>query len=119
MHCGPNRVAARTPCQCAAGCGGFHRNSPIGGAANPLEERDAGGECDAFYGAVCCAHPGLRLCIASHRRDEKHTGENMTGRSVNSHLLLPAVIVMERDRATEPSANLRASPTKCERSEPP
>src|SRR5215472_840073 len=32
-QCGANRVASRTPCQLAAGCGGCHRSAPTGGAA--------------------------------------------------------------------------------------
>src|ERR1700733_5220243 len=32
-QCGANAVAARTPDQLAAGCGGCHRSAPTGGAA--------------------------------------------------------------------------------------
>ena len=41
MHRAPNCSAFRTPSQCAAGCGGFQRSSPTGGAAYgiPLKTR--------------------------------------------------------------------------------
>ena len=32
-HAAPNSKQSRTPCQATAGCGGFHRRSPTGGAA--------------------------------------------------------------------------------------
>jgi hypothetical protein len=41
MQRGPNLSALRTPCQLPAGCGGFQRSSPTGGAAKgtPLKLR--------------------------------------------------------------------------------
>src|ERR1035441_2669472 len=41
MQRGPNPVAWRTPLQVLTGCGGLHRNAPMGGSANgiPLNSR--------------------------------------------------------------------------------
>src|ERR1700751_5998140 len=36
MQCDPNSFALRKPLHFPAGAGGFHRNSPIGGAANGI-----------------------------------------------------------------------------------
>src|SRR5579863_3429934 len=45
MQRGPNPVAWRTPVQFLTGCGGCHRKSPTGGAANgmPLNSRTPDG----------------------------------------------------------------------------
>src|SRR5580765_2639743 len=44
MQLAENLSPARTPSQCFAGCGGRHRRSPTGGAANgrPLKIRTSG-----------------------------------------------------------------------------
>ena len=71
MHRGPNADVARTPVQFATGCGGFQRNSPVGGAANgmplymrtpvaafvapamtPFRMVTCGGVCAAMFGGA-------------------------------------------------------------------
>src|SRR5262245_60830541 len=91
MQLGANEVAARTPCQAAAGCGFFQRSAPVGGAANGMPLNAA----TPFAATPCTSPPvtlAVRTCAAAEKLRDTRTAATHAPYSRCFMLRLPRLI---------------------------